>query len=146
MSSKLLVEQGLHRTGEDGVDAAVGHPTAKRTVDACVVDFCLPIAVRLNRQRLPLTPQVELQQEVVEDLVQRQFDMWPPTASREVWQDKFIKLLKAQIRWNPFPVLALRHFVCQSRRILPDMVGLAQTQCSCRLADNSNFQKTRNQL
>ena len=72
--------------------------------------------------------------------------MWPPTASREVWQEKFIKLLKAQIRWNPLPVLALRHFVCQSRRILPDTVSLAQTQCSCGLADNFHFRKTRNQL
>jgi hypothetical protein len=143
---QVAIEQGLHRTGEDGVDAAVGHPTAKRTVDARVVDFGLPIAARLNRQRLPLTPQVELQQDVVEDLVQGQLDMRPPAPTREVRQDKFVKLLKTQIRWNRLPMLVLCHFDCQSRRILPDMVGLAQTQCSCGFADNSNFRKIRNQL
>ena len=94
---------------------------------------------------LPLTPKLELQQDVVEDLVQRQLDMWPPAPTREVRQDKFIKLLKTQIRWNPLPLFTLRHFDCQSSRILPDAAGLAQTQCSCGLADNSNFRKTRNQ-
>jgi hypothetical protein len=44
------------------------------------------------------------------------------------------------------PLLALRHFACQSRQILPDAAGLAQTQCSCGLADNHKFRKTRNQL
>ena len=142
----MAIEQGLHRTGEDGIDAAVGHPTAKRTVDARVVDFGSPIAAQLNRQRLPWTPQVELQQDVVEDLVQRQFDVWTSAPTREVRKDKSIKLLNTQTRWNPLPLLALRHFVCQSRRILPDAAGLSQTQCSCGLADNSNSRKTRNQL
>lgn len=65
--------------------------------------------------------------------------------AREVRQDKFISL-NTQTRWNPLPVLALRHFVCQSSRILPDAADLTQTQCSRGLADNSNFRKTRNQL
>src|SRR5665647_1830557 len=120
---QVAFEKGLHRTREDGVDAAVGHPAAKRTVDSRVVDFGSPIAARLNRQRLPLTPQVELQQDVVEDLVQRQFDVRPPASTREVRQDKFIKLLETQIRWNPLPLLALRHFARQSRRILPEAAG-----------------------
>ena len=136
----------MHRTCEDGINATISHPATKGTVDACVVDFGSPIAARLNRQRLPLAPQVELQQDVVEDLVQRQLDVRTPASTREVRQDKFIKLLKTQTRWNALPVLALRLFARQSRRILPDMVGLAQTQCSCGLADNSNFRKTRNQL
>ena len=143
---QVVIEQGLHRTREDGVDTAVGHPTTKRTVDARVVDFGSPIEARLNRQRLPLAPQVELQQDVVEDLVQRQFEGWSAVPTREVGQDKFIKLLDTQTRWNPLPLLAFRHFACQSRRILPDAVGLAQTQCSCGLADNCDFRKTRNQL
>src|SRR5665647_1057352 len=143
---QVAFEKGLHRTREDGVDAAVGHPAAKRTVDARVVDFGSPIAARLNRQRLPLTPQVELQQDVVEDLVQRQFDVRPPASTREVRQDKFIKLLETQIRWNPLPLLALRHFSRQSRRILPEATGFPRTQCLCALAADSDFRKTRNQL
>src|ERR1035437_7535405 len=143
---QVVFEKGLHRTREDGVDAAVGHPAAKGPVDARVVDFRLPICALFNRQLFPLAPQVELQQDVVEDLVQRQFDVRPSAPTRDVRQDKFIKLLETQIRWNPLPLLALRHFARQSRWILPDTVGLAQTQCSCALAANSNFLKTRNQL
>jgi len=97
-------------------------------------------------RKLPLAPQVELLQDVVEDLVQRQFDGWSAPPTCEVRQDKFIKLLRGQTRWNPLPVLAFRHFDCQSKRILPARAGFAQTQCSCGLADNFNFQKTRNQL
>jgi hypothetical protein len=48
------------------------------------VDFGLPIAAWLNRQRLPLTPQKELQQDVVEDLVQSQFDVWSSAPTREM--------------------------------------------------------------
>jgi hypothetical protein len=36
-----------------------------------------------------------------------------------VWQDKFIKLCRAQTRRNPLPVLAFRHFDRQSAWILP---------------------------
>ena len=85
-------------------------------------------------------------QDVVEYLVQRQLDVRPSAPTREVRQDKFIKLLKVQTRWNALPVLAFRHLDCQSRRILPDAPDMAQTQCSCGLTDNSVFQKTRNPL
>ncbi len=71
----------------------------------------LPIAACLNRQRLPLTPQVELQQDVLEDLVQTQFDVRPTATASKVRQDKFIKVLNTLTRWNPLPLLALRHFV-----------------------------------
>jgi hypothetical protein len=118
------MEQSLHRTGEDGVDAAVCQSATKDPVETCVVNFRSPIAADLNRQRIALTPQVELQQDVVEYLVQRQFDMRPPAATRKVRQDKFIKLLNTHTRWNPLPVLALCHFVCQSTRILPDATNL----------------------
>ena len=64
----------------------------------------------------------------------------------QVRQDKCLKLLEAQTRWNPLPLLTLRHFVCQRRWILTDAARVAQTQCSCGLADNPNFRKTRNQL
>lgn len=111
-----------------------------------VVDFGSPIVARLNRQRLPLTPQVELLQDVVEDLVQRQFDGWSAPPTCEVRQDKFIKRLETQTRWNPLPLLAFRHFDCQSKRILPETAGFPRTQCSCALAADSDFQKTRNQL
>ena len=80
------------------------------------------------------------------DLVQRQFDVRPPASTREVRQDKFIKLLETQINWNPLPLLALRHFACQSRRILPEAAGFPRTQCLCALAADSDFRKTRNQL
>ena len=100
----------------------------------------------INWQLFPLAPQVELAQDVVEYLIKGQLDVRTSAPAREVRQDKFIKLRKAQTRWNPLPVLALRHFACQSRRILPDPAGLAKTQFSCGLPANSDFQKTRNQL
>jgi hypothetical protein len=78
--------------------------------------------------------------------VQRQFDGWSAPPTREVRQDKFIKLLRGQTRWNPLPVLAFRHFACQNRRILPDAAGFPRTQCLCALAADSDFRKTRNQL
>ena len=43
-------------------------------------------------------------------------------------------------------MLALRHFACQSRRILPQMTRSPRTQCSCGLATDSGIRKTRNQL
>ena len=54
--------------------------------------------------------------------------------------------LMCQIRWNPLPLLALRHFARQSRRILPEATGFPRTQCLCALAVDSDFRKTRNQL
>ena len=143
---QFVLKQRSHRIREDSIDTAVNYPATKDSVDARVMDFCQPICVLFNGQHLPLAPQVELQQNVVENLVQRQFDMRPSASAREVGQDKFLKLLNTQIRWNPLPLLAFRHFDRQSGRILPYMVDIAQTQRSCGLADNSIFKKTRNQL
>lgn len=134
---EIGIKKGLHRTREDGIEAAVDYPSPKRPVGARVVDFRLPICVLFNRQLFPLAPQVEHAQDVVEYLVQGQLDVRPSAAPREVWQDKLIKLCKAQTRWNPLPVLAFRHFDRQSRRIFPEAAGLAQTQSSCGLAVNS---------
>jgi len=122
---QIAIKKSLNSSRENGIEAAVVYPSAKRTVDARVVDFRLPICLLFNRQLFPLAPQVEQVQDVVEYLVQGQLDVRPPTAVREVWQDKFIKLSKAQTRWNPLPLLAFRHFEPQSRRILPDAAGFA---------------------
>lgn len=143
---QIVLKQSSHRTRENCIDTAVDYPATKDSVDARVMDFRQPICVLFNGQHFPLAPQVELQQNVVENLVQRQFDMRPSASAREVGQDKFLKLLNTQIRWNPLPLLAFRHLDRQSGRILPYVVDIAQTQRSCGLADNSTFKKTRNQL
>lgn len=89
---------------------------------------------------------VELQQDVVENLMHRQLDGRSSAPRLEVRQDKYLKLLNTQTRWNPLPMLTLRHFACQSRRILPQMTRFPRTQCSCGLATDSGILKTRNQL
>ena len=143
---QIVCKQSSYRTREDGIDAALAHPAPKSPVDARVMDFRQPIGILFNGQHLPLAPQVELQQNVVENLVQREFNGRAATPTREVGQDKFLKLLNTQIRRNPLPLLAFCHFDRQSSRILPDVVDTAQTQRSCALADNFTFKKTRNQL
>ena len=143
---QIAVEKRLHRAGENGIDVALACPPAKGTVNAGVVDFGLSIAAICNWQRFPLAPHVELLQDVVENLVQRQFDRWPSAPTLQVRQDKCLKLLETQTRWNPLPMLALRHFACQSRRILTQLTRFPRTQCSCGLATDSGIRKTRNQL
>jgi ATP-dependent Lon protease len=65
--------------------------------------------------------------------------------ARQIWQLTLEAVANAvaadrkELRQVDFPVLAFRHFACQSGRILPDAAGLAQTQCSCGLAANSDF-------
>ena len=90
---QIVLEERLHRARENGVDAALSGPPAKGTVNAGVVDFGLPIAPICNRQRRPLAPYVELQQDVVENFVQRQLHGWPSAATLEVRHDKCLKLL-----------------------------------------------------
>ncbi len=143
---QIAIEKRLDRARENGIDIALSSPPAKGTVNAGVVDFGLAIAPICNRQRLPLASHVELQQDVVENLVHRQLDGWPSAPRLEVRQDKCLKLLNTQTRWNPLPMLALRHFACQSRRILPQLTRFPRPQCSCGLATDSGIRKTRNQL
>jgi hypothetical protein len=56
------------------------------------------------------------------------------------------ELRLGQTRRYTLPLLALRHFDCQSGCILPESAGLAQTQRGCGLADGSGSLETRNQL
>lgn len=142
---RFAVEKRLHRARENGIDVALACPPAKGTVNAGEVDFRLSITPICNWQRFPLAPHVELLQVVVGNLVRRQCDRWSSAPTLQMRQDKCLKLLETQNRWNPLPMRALRHFACQSGRILPQATCFTRIQCLCGLP-TSCFNKDHEQL
>jgi hypothetical protein len=57
------------------------------------VDFGTTVAILVDRQFLPLTPQIEQLQNVVKDLEQTQLRCWPTAAGGKVRQDKLLMLV-----------------------------------------------------
>ena len=88
---QLVLVKPHHGALEDGVDAAIGLPSPEGTIDAGIVDLGTAFAIFVNRQFLPLTPQIEQLQNVVEDLEQTQLRCRAAAADGKVWQDKLLK-------------------------------------------------------
>jgi len=110
------------------------------------VDLRPPIGAFLDWQLLPLTPEVQQPQDVVEDRMQGQFEGRSSAADRQVRQDKFLELLAGQNRWYPLPLLGLRHFDHSKDRGFDDSARLATIQHRRASQTNSAATKTRNQL
>jgi len=110
------------------------------------VDLRTSIIAFVDGQFLPLTPEIQQLQDVVEDRVQRQFDRWSSAPHRQVRQDKLLELLKRQTRRYPLPLLGSLHFVRPNGRILADSALDRETQHWRALQTNSLAQETRNQL
>jgi hypothetical protein len=78
---KQLVLVKLHyRASKNGINAAIGLPSSEGTIDAGIVDFGTAVVAPFDWQLLPLTPQIEQLQNVVEDLEQTQLRCWPTAA------------------------------------------------------------------
>ena len=100
----IVLLQRHHRPDEDGVKATVRLPPSKEAVDARIVDFRTALRILFYRQFLPLTPQVERLQDVVEDREQGQFWCRSPAPNRKMGQDKLLELLRTQMCWNTLPL------------------------------------------
>ena len=101
----------MHRAGKYLVDKAVSLPAPHGPVDPRVVDFRETFGIPFDGQHLPLAAHVQQLQDVVEDFVRRQRGRWATSATAQMWQDKFIELLKAQFRWNRLPAGVSSHSV-----------------------------------
>ena len=99
------------RCRENRIKAAMRFPIPEHAINPGMVNLRMPLLVLLNRQLLPLAAQIQKPQNIVEDRVQRQLRCRATPPGQQVGQDKFLKLLHTQIRWNPLPLLALRHFL-----------------------------------
>src|ERR1700712_660092 len=114
-----------HRASENGVHAAVVHPSPPDAVNARVVCFRLALAIFVDRQLLPLTPQIQDFQNVVEDLIKAQLRRRTAATDREMRQGKLLELRERQLRWDRLPALRLRHSSAPKNWPLPDSVALA---------------------
>jgi hypothetical protein len=92
---QLALMKLAHRAGKYLVDKAVGLPAPHRPIDPRVVDFWETFGIPFDRQHLPLAAHVQQLQDVVEDFVQRQRGWWAASTTAQMWQDKFVELLKA---------------------------------------------------
>ena len=115
-----------HRRREDRRKTTLRAPETKHAINPRVVNLRPASCVFFDRQLLPLTADMKQFQNVVEDRIQRQFGQRTTTANHKMWADKFLKRFFAQIRWNPLPLLALRHFEAQSNWILIDSASNAE--------------------
>jgi len=115
-----------HRAGENGVDAAVGHPPSPDAINARVVNFQAAIAVPADRQLLPLAAQIHMLQNVIEYFVEA--ELWCRTAAAggEVRQDKLFELREFQLRRNRLPALISSHSGPPESSTLPDSLAPAE--------------------
>ena len=98
-----------HRTGKNGVDAAIGYPPPPDAINPRVVNFKTPLAILFDRQFLPLATQIQHPQNVVEDRMQTQLRCRATAADGKMRQDKFFELQNIQLRWNRLPPLISSH-------------------------------------
>src|SRR5277367_4594119 len=112
-----------HRASENGVHAAVVHPSPPDAVNARVVRFRVAFAILVDRQLLPLTTQIQDLQNVVEDLVKTQLRCRTAATDGEMRQDKLLKLRTLQLRRKPLPPLSFGHSGPPKNPALPDSVA-----------------------
>jgi hypothetical protein len=123
-----------HRAGENGIDAAVGLSSPKRTINARVVDFATAVLILVDRQFLPWAAQIEQLQNVVEDLEQTALRCRAAATDGQGRQDKLFKQSDPQLRGNRLPTTASSHSSPPENRILPDPGTVAENPASRRLS------------
>ena len=104
---KVVLMELQHRAGKNGVDAAIGLPPSPDAINARVVSFRVAFAILVDRQLLPLTPQIKQLQNVVEDLMKAQLRRRTAATDGEMRQDKLLKLPEPQLRRNRLPSVEL---------------------------------------
>ena len=114
------------RASENGVHAAVVHPSPPSAINARVMRLRVAIAILVDRQFLPLTTQIQDLQNVVEDLVETQLRCRTAATDREMRQDKLLKLSGLQVRRDRLPALRFHHLGPSKKRALPDLVVTAE--------------------
>src|SRR3954452_13738451 len=122
-----------HRAGENSIDAAIGLPSPEGTINAGGVDFRTAVVIPVDWQLLPLTPQIQQFQNVVEDLEQTRLRCWSTAAGRKVRQDKLFKHPEIQLCGNRLPTTASSHSSPPENWILPDPGTAAENPASRRL-------------
>lgn len=85
------------------------------------MNFRAAVLILFDRQFLPLTPQVEQLQNVVEDLVRSKFWSRAAASDGKMRQDKLFELLDAQSGGNRLPLVAFRHFDPRSNWIITQL-------------------------
>src|SRR3954469_2885376 len=131
---QLVLVKFPHGALKNGGDAAIGLPAAPSAIDAGVVDLRTTFAILVDRQLLPLTPQIEQLQNVVEDLEQTQLRGRTAAADGQVRQDKLLEQCETQLRGNRLPATASSHSSPPENRILPDPGTAAENPASRRLS------------
>jgi hypothetical protein len=76
---KISLMKGRYRIGENGVKTAIGLPSSKGAINACIMNFGTALFILINGQLFPLTAQVKQLQNVIEKGVLGQF--WGRTAT-----------------------------------------------------------------
>src|SRR5271165_552363 len=122
-----------HRTGENGVDAAVVHPPPPDAINARVVSFQAAFAILVDRQLLPLAAQIHVLQNVVEYFVEAELRCRTAGAGGEVRQDKWLELREFQLRRNRLPALISSHLGPPENGTLPDSLAPAENPGPGRL-------------
>src|SRR5271165_6476958 len=122
-----------HRTGENGVDAAVVHPPPPDAINARVVSFQAVFAILVDRQLLPLAAQIHVLQNVVEYFVEAELRCRTAGAWGEVRQDKLLELREFQLRRNRLPALISSHSGPPESWTLPDSLAPAENPGPGRL-------------
>src|SRR4051794_10162666 len=122
-----------HRALKDGVDAASGRPSPPSAIDAGVMDLRTTCIILIDWQLLPLTAQIELLQNVVEDLEQTQFWRRTSAVKGKVRQDKLFKLANPQLRGNCLPMAASSHSGAPENWILPNSGAASESPALRRL-------------
>ena len=77
---QICLMKGRYRIGENGVKTAIGLPSSKGAINACVMNFGVALLILFDRQLLPLAAHVKLLQNVIEDRVQGKFRSRTATA------------------------------------------------------------------
>jgi hypothetical protein len=122
-----------HRTGEDGVDAAVVHPLPPDAINARGVSFRAAFAILIDRRLLPWAAQRQVLQTVVEYFVEVGLQSRTAGAGGEVRQDKLLELREFQWRRNRLSALISSHSGPPESWALPDSPVPAENQEPGRL-------------
>ena len=77
---QICLMKGRYRIGENGVKTAIGFPSSKGAISACVMNLGVALLILFDRQLLPLAAHVKLLQNVIEDRVQGKFRSRTATA------------------------------------------------------------------
>ena len=77
---QICLMKGRYRIGENGVKTAIGLPSSKGAINACVMNFGVALLILFDRQLLPLAAYIKLLQNVIEDRVQGKFRSRTATA------------------------------------------------------------------